>query len=152
MSLQAPSRILVVDDDEAGRYVKLRALRGCGYEMLEATTGAEALRQVAEAQPDIVLLDVRLPDISGLEVCRRIKAEHPGTVVLQTSAAFVRPSDRASALSGGADSYLIEPMEPEELVASVGALLRMRRAEQELRDLNEALEGKPTFVNATRQQ
>jgi signal transduction histidine kinase len=130
----------VVDDDEAGRYVKLRALKGFGYEMLEATTGADALRQVAEAQPDIVLLDIRLPDISGLEVCRRIKAEHPSIVVLQTSAAFVRPSDRASALSGGADSYLIEPMEPEELVASVGALLRMRRAEQEMRDLNEALE------------
>src|SRR5262249_45298847 len=75
MSVNAPSRILVVDDDEAGRYVKLRALKGCGYEMLEATTGADALRQIAEAQPDIVLLDVRLPDISGLEVCRRIKTE-----------------------------------------------------------------------------
>ena len=140
MSPRPPARILVVDDDEAGRYVKLRALKDCGHQMLEATTGAEALRLVAEAQPDIVLLDVRLPDISGLEVCWRIKAEHPGVVVLQTSAAFVRSSDRASALSAGADSYLIEPMEPEELVASVGALLRMCRAEQELRDLNEALE------------
>ena len=81
-----------------------------------------------------------LPDIDGVEVSRRIKAAHPGIAVLQTSAAVTSSHDRALALDGGADGFLVEPIEPEELLATAQALLRMRGAEQALRRLNESLE------------
>ena len=86
------------------------------------------------------MLDVKLPDIDGIEVCQHIKAAFPQVAVLQTSSALISAHDRAAALNGGADSYLIEPIEPDELVAVVKALLRMHKAEQELRQLNETLE------------
>jgi signal transduction histidine kinase len=133
-------RILVVDDNEANRYYKAHILRRQGYSILEAARGAEVVSIVRAQEPALVLLDVKLPDIGGLEVCRRIKGESPRTMVLQTSAAFTKGQDRAIGLQGGADSYLIEPIEPDELVATVTALLRLRRAEQELRALNEDLE------------
>jgi signal transduction histidine kinase len=133
-------RILVVDDDEAGRYVKTRILKSEGYAVSETALGHVAIEHAAAAQPDVVLLDVILPDISGIEVCRRIKSEFPAVMVLQTSAAFTRPQDRATALEGGADSFLVEPIDPDELLAAVNALLRVRRAEREMRRLNETLE------------
>jgi signal transduction histidine kinase len=140
--MTAAERILVVDDDDAGRYVKTHTLRRHGYVVSEAATGGEALRIVQAQSPHLVLLDVKLPDISGVEVCRRIKAMPVNIVVLQTSAAFVGAGDRTAALQGGADSYLVEPIEAEELAAVVSALLRMRNAETELRMLNQALEQK----------
>ncbi len=133
-------RLLVVDDDDAGRYVKARILAGHGYAVAQAGLGRAAIEQVAAAPPDLVLLDVKLPDIDGVEVCRQIKAAFPHIAVLQTSSAFISAQDRAAALDGGADSYLIEPIDPDELVAVVKALLRMRQAEQQLRRLNETLE------------
>jgi signal transduction histidine kinase len=81
-----------------------------------------------------------LPDVHGIEVSRRIKAANPGIAVLQTSAAITSSQDRAVALDGGADGFLVEPIEPDELIATAQALLRMRGAEQELRRLNESLE------------
>ena len=133
-------KILVVDDDEANRYYKAHVLAKRGYTVFEAARGADALRMVDAERPALVLLDVRLPDASGIEVCGEIKARQPGTFVLQTSAAFTRGKDRAAGLVGGADSYLIEPIEPDELLATVDSLLRLHRAEQELRLLNDALE------------
>lgn len=132
--------ILVVDDDDAGRYVKAHILASRGYEVSEARLGHAAIDQVAAAPPDLVLLDVKLPDIDGIEVCRHIKTAFPQIAVLQTSSALISAHDRAAALDDGADSYLIEPIEPDELVAVVKALLRMHKAEQELRQLNETLE------------
>src|SRR3954454_15949764 len=134
------ARILVVDDNDAGRYVKVHTLRTSGFAVSEATTGGEAIELTSREAPDLVVLDVKLPDISGIEVCRRVKATCPGTMVLQTSAAFVDAKDRTAGLQGGADSYLIEPIDPPELVASVKALLRTRQAESELRQLNRQLE------------
>jgi signal transduction histidine kinase len=87
-----------------------------------------------------MLLDVKLPDASGIEVCCKIKSRFPQVIVLQTSAAFTGVTDRTRALQGGADSYLVEPIEPDELVATVSALLRMRKAEQELRLMKQNLE------------
>jgi two-component system, sensor histidine kinase len=86
-----------------------------------------------------VLLDVNLPDINGIEVCRRIKSDAAtaAVLVLQVSATFVTASDRTRALEGGADAYLIEPVEPQELVANVRALVRLREAEQALRQSEE---------------
>jgi signal transduction histidine kinase len=134
------AHILVVDDDDGGRYLKVRILRKRGYEVSEASSGIAAIEFCCCSAPDLVLLDTRLPDINGIEVCRRIKQAHPGIAVLQTSAAITTSQDRALALDGGADGFLVEPMEPEELIATAKALLRMRGAEQELRILNEGLE------------
>ncbi|MCP3713308.1 response regulator [Paraburkholderia sp. CNPSo 3274] len=128
--------ILNVDDNEGARYVKSRVLRHAGYAVIEAATGQAALEAVRAQAPAIVLLDVRLPDISGIEVCRLIKAdpETNSTLVLQTSAAAVQTRDKILALDGGADSYLTEPVDPAELVANVRALLRLYAAEKALRD------------------
>jgi signal transduction histidine kinase len=134
------TRILIVDDDEGGRYLKAHILRKSGYHADGAATGCAAIRYCEAASPDLVLLDMRLPDIHGVEVCRQIKSSFPGIAVLQTSAAITSPHDRALALEGGADGFLVEPIEPEELLATVKALLRMRGAEQALRRLNDNLE------------
>jgi signal transduction histidine kinase len=87
----------------------------------------------ARENPDLILLDVKLPDMSGLDVCQQIKQERPRTLVLQVSASFIGLSDRVRGLKNGADSYLTEPAEPEELLAAIGALLRIRRAEDAAR-------------------
>jgi len=132
--------ILNVDDEEAARYAKTRDLQRFGYTVVEAATGTEALHKVEELQPVVVLLDVRLPDVSGIEVCQIIKTRWPAIMVLQTSATFTNVQDRVRGLDGGADSYLVQPAESEELAAAIGALLRIRKAEDELRRINETLE------------
>ncbi len=136
----AEANVLVVDDDAAGRYLKSRTLRKSGYHVAEAKTGMDAIEQCCAGVPDLVLLDMRLPDIDGVEVCRRIKATHPSIAILQTSAAITSAQDRARALDGGADGFLMEPIEPEELTATARGLLRLRGAEQALRRMNESLE------------
>jgi PAS domain S-box-containing protein len=128
--------LLNVDDYAPGLYARSRALRQAGFTVLEAATGTEALRLVAEHKPVLVLLDVNMPDMSGLEVCRRLKSD-PDTstvLVLHVSATATRGADRLQALEYGADTYLVEPVETEELVATVRALLRLRAAETALRE------------------
>ena len=140
MNTTGRETVLVVDDDDGQRYFKRRVLERAGYQVAEAERGGQALDSVRADTPGLVLLDVKLPDIGGIEVCRQLKADDPSVLVLQTSAAFTGPDDRAVALEGGADSYLVEPMEPEELVATVRAMFRLRRAELDLRRQNEILE------------
>jgi PAS domain S-box-containing protein len=128
--------ILNVDDNDGARYAKSRVLRLAGFDIAEASTGGDALAKVRELQPSLVLLDTRLPDLNGFDVCRQIKAD-PATariLVLQTSASFLGKADKIRALDGGADNYLVEPIEPEELIANVNALLRLGRAESQLRE------------------
>ena len=130
----APATVLAVDDNPASRYVSVRALREAGFRVLEADCGERALALMASA-PDVVVLDVHLPDISGFEVCRRIKA-NPATArisVLHLSATAVELEDKVEGLAAGADAYLVEPLHPSELIAVVKALLRMRRAEDQAR-------------------
>ncbi|HLM65221.1 MAG TPA: fused response regulator/phosphatase [Acidimicrobiales bacterium] len=122
--------ILVVDDAETNRYVVSTWLRRAGYTVVEAATGAAALEAIAGGGVDLVTLDVRLPDMSGLDVCQRIKGT-PRTAavpVLHLSATAVETSDRSEGLRRGADAYLVEPVEPEELLATIGALLRYSAA------------------------
>jgi signal transduction histidine kinase len=133
-------RIGVVEDDAATRYVKSRVLRQRGYEIYEAGSGRDALDLAERRSPHLILLDVRLPDVSGIEICRQIKSRFPQIIILQTSAIFTGTADRVRALDGGADTYLVEPIESDELVATVEALLRMRRAEQEAQRINENLD------------
>ena len=142
MSDPTPALILVVDDAEAGRYATTRILRRAGFRVAEAGTGAAGLASARTERPDVVLLDVNLPDMSGLDVCRRIKQD-PGLatcLVVQVSASFVRPSDAVRGLEAGADAYLTEPLEPTVLLATVNALLRMRRAEDRARGASVQLE------------
>lgn len=124
--------ILNVDDTDAIRYTRSRTLRHAGWRVEEASTGQEALEKVAALRPTLVLLDVHLPDLSGIEVCRLIKERWPDVLVLQSSAHFVDTGHRIQGLNAGADSYLTQPVEPAELVATVRALLRMRHAEERL--------------------
>src|SRR5262245_10293394 len=105
--------VLVVDDNDTGRYGKVRIMQRAGFEVIEAATGTDALRLVTEKHPRLVVLDVQLPDVDGLEVCRRIKA-NPDTaavLVLQVSATYVSEEDTVRALEGGADACLTEPIE-----------------------------------------
>ncbi len=133
--------VLNVDDQEPQRYVKTRDLRSGGFHVIEATTGGEALRLVEKEQPAVALLDVQLPDIDGYEVCRYIKKKWPAVMVLMTSSTFTTPESRIQGLDSGADSYLVQPAEPLELAAAINALVRIRRSEDELRQLNAALGG-----------
>ena len=128
--------ILVADDNETARYGKVRTLRKAGFEIAEAATGEETLRLVAELKPRLVVLDVQMPDLSGWEVARRLKAspETASTVILQVSATHVRDEDTVRSLEGGADAALTEPLDPPVLIATVRALLRTRQAEDALRD------------------
>ena len=134
--------ILIVDDNDAARYVKTRILRLAGFEVIEAANGADAVALLNSDAPELVLLDVRLPDMDGRELAASIKADPAlaSIVVLQTSAFHVEAKHRIAALQAGADGYLIEPTEPEELVANIRALLRMRRAERERQVALEALQ------------
>lgn len=136
--------ILVVDDTPSKRYVLSSWLRRAGFTIVEAATGGEALAQITaqgstsgsgpEPAPsiDAVVLDVQLPDMTGFEVCERIKDDpaHAATPVVHVSAAAVDVMDRTQGLSRGADAYLVEPIDPNELIATVQAVLRYYRARQ----------------------
>ena len=131
----SPGTILNVNDFAPSRYAKTRLLQDAGYRILEAATGEEALELACREHPDLILLDVNLPDIDGFEVCRRIRND-PTTAsiaVLHISAAYVQYSYRVKGLDEGADGYLIEPVEKDELIATIRALLRMRTAEAQVR-------------------
>jgi PAS domain S-box-containing protein len=136
MSALSRGLVLTVDDEATNRYAVSRVLSQAGYKVAEAGTGEEALRFIQSEHPDLVVLDVKLPDISGYEICRRIKGDPDtaSTLVLQVSATFVNSRDAVRSLEGGADSYLTQPVEPPVLIATVGALLRLRRAEEALRE------------------
>ncbi|MEA3176905.1 MAG: hypothetical protein QOI59_428 [Gammaproteobacteria bacterium] len=134
--MQVRITILNVDDTEAMRYHKTRVLRAAGYEVVEADTGAKSLQLVRELAPDLVLMDVRLPDMSGIDACRQIKSD-PATrtiPVIQISATFVTEKDQKSGLLGGADIYLTEPLEPKVLETVVSTLLQLHRTEAGLRE------------------
>ncbi|ASW53165.1 SpoIIE family protein phosphatase [Plantactinospora sp. KBS50] len=124
-----PATILVVDDSSAKRYLLVSWLNRAGYTTVEAETGADALARVDDSI-DLVVLDVRLPDMSGYEVCERLKETHTALPVVHVSAHAVDVKDRAQGLTRGADAYLAEPIEPEELIATAQAVLRYSRARQ----------------------
>jgi signal transduction histidine kinase len=132
------SVILNVDDNDGARYAKSRILTRAGFTVIDAASGAEALALARTTHPHLILLDTKLPDINGMEVCRRLKSDAETCVilVLQTSASYLKAADKIRALDGGADNYLFEPIEPEELVANVRALLRLGRVERELREVD----------------
>ena len=143
MSSLAPvgPTILNVNDNDASRYSVNRMLATAGFGIVEAHTGAEALELARRIAPRLIILDVKLPDLNGMEVCRKLKAD-PRTAwikVLHTSAVFVAAEFKVQSLESGADGYLTHPFEPEELIATARSLLRLTEAEQSLRKIAEDL-------------
>jgi two-component system response regulator MprA len=120
--------VLVADDDRAVRDALRRALSLAGYEVSAADSGSQAIERVAQAMPDAVVLDIGMPDIDGLEVCRRVRMLGNRVPILMLTARDAI-SDRVTGLDAGADDYLVKPFDVEELKARLRAL--MRRAEPE---------------------
>jgi PAS domain S-box-containing protein len=128
-------RILFIDDTPSQREMTGLLLENAGFEVHTAATGPEGLRRVRELRPDLVLLDVVMPDTSGYDVCQELKMA-PDTmdvVVLLLSGLGGRTKERVAGLEWGADGYLAKPVDPNELVATIHALLRIRYAEAEAR-------------------
>src|ERR1019366_707513 len=121
-------RLLVVDDDRGLRDVLRRALTLSGYEVRLAENGSEALAALSSDVPDAMVLDVGLPDIDGLEVCRLIRREGNRVPVLMLTARDAI-SDRIDGLDAGADDYLVKPFDIDELKARLRALLRRAGSE-----------------------
>ena len=126
MMQTSQATVLVCDDTAAKRYVIASWLRRAGYDVLEAETGYQAVEIAAAGKVDLAVLDVHLPDISGLEVCARIKADpHTAAIpVMHISAIAVAPEDRSAGLDNGADAYMVDPIEPQEMLSMVRSLLR----------------------------
>ena len=133
--------IVNVDDNEPARYARSRILTKAGFQVQEASKGKEALELIAVVRPDVVLLDVHLPDANGIEICRQLKAnpENASLLVIQMSASALTAPHATAALNNGADMYLMEPIDPDVLIATVKALLRVRKAERDLARTNLAL-------------
>lgn len=132
-------RILVVDDTPANRYAVSRTLRQDGFEVIEAERGTEALVLASKEPPELVVLDVNLPDIPGFEVAKRLR-EDPRTAsvsIMHMSATFVDAEAYAHGLGVGADAYLIHPFDPRVLIATARALVRLRATERRLGELLE---------------
>jgi two-component system response regulator MprA len=121
-------QILVVDDEQPLRSAIRRALALDGYGVSEAVSGEEAISMLQASPADVILLDVLMPGIDGLEVCRRLRAAGDMTPVLMLTARET-VSDRVAGLDAGADDYLVKPFALEELLARVRALLRRGVAE-----------------------
>jgi two-component system response regulator MprA len=116
-------RVLVVDDDRAVRDALFRALTHAGYQVQTADSGGRALELVAQAPPEALLLDVGMPDIDGLEVCRRVRLLGNRVPVLMLTGRDA-VSDRVAGLDAGADDYLVKPFDLDELKARIRALMR----------------------------
>jgi two-component system, cell cycle response regulator len=136
-----PGRILVVDDNQDNIEIIATRLRFRGYEILEASDGEQALRLVRDEAPDLILLDVMLPDIDGYEISRRIKGSDdlPFIPIILVTARD-STQDKVAGLDAGADDYLTKPINFPELEARVRSMLRIKRLQDELAEKNLELE------------
>jgi DNA-binding response OmpR family regulator len=123
--IDAPARILVVDDDATVSEVVARYLERDGYEVETVADGWAALDRALAAPPDLLVLDLMLPGLDGLEICRRLRAIAPVPIVILTARS--QESDRIIGLELGADDYVSKPFSTKELVARVHAVLRRAR-------------------------
>ena len=118
---QSKSVLIVEDDRAVARLIRLYLVRA-GYEVLVAEDGAEGLSLALERCPSLVVLDLNLPGMDGIEVCKRLRTESDVSIIMVT--ARVEEEDRLSGLNLGADDYVTKPFSPRELVARVNAVLR----------------------------
>ncbi|MDD1001622.1 response regulator [Pseudomonas sp. TNT2022 ID642] len=129
-------RLLIVDDNVATRYALRRRLERHGYEVLEAGTGGEGLALIESEVLDALILDVNLPDMSGFDIVRILRADARTALlpVIHVSAASIQTGDIITGLDAGADAYLIHPVDPDVLLATLRTLLRVRDTENALRE------------------
>ncbi len=123
MSDAAPARILVAEDDRGVRESLVRGLRFEGYDVEAVTDGVLALEAASRARPDLVVLDVMMPNLDGLSACRNLRTSHPDLPILMLTARH-EVGDRVAGLDAGADDYLVKPYAMAELAARLRALLR----------------------------
>jgi len=130
------ARVLVTDDDPHILHLTATVLREAGYEIREASTGKECLETLQTYHPGIVLLDVMLPDVSGIEVCKRIKTNEAlkDIFVILVSEVQISSEYQADGLEVGAYGYIIKPISNKELAARVHSMVRIKRAENALRE------------------
>jgi adenylate cyclase len=139
--MHSPPRILIVDDNETNRDILVTRLNLHGYELLQAADGEEALVAAKQHRPDLILLDVMMPKLDGIEVTKRLKAdgEMPFTpIVLVTAKADSK--DIVAGLEAGADEYLTKPVDQTSLVARVKSMLRIKELHDTVQDWNKSLE------------
>ncbi|MFL9813249.1 response regulator [Stutzerimonas sp. VN223-3] len=134
--MEHKSRLLVVDDNAATRYAIRRVLERHGYAVLEAGTGFEGQTIIANDEVDALILDVNLPDMSGFDIVRQLRADDCTRLlpVIHVSAASIQTGDMITGLDAGADAYLIHPVDPDVLLATLRTLLRVRDTEHALRE------------------
>jgi len=117
------ARILVVEDERSIRSFIITNLKRNGFEVLEAERGHEALRLVKLEKPDLVLLDIKLPDLDGFQICKEISSSYPEISVIMLTA-LGQDLDKVKGLELGADDYIIKPFNPMVLIARIKAILR----------------------------
>lgn len=129
-------RLLIVDDNVATRYALRRRLESHGYAILEAGTGGDGLALIDSERIDALILDVNLPDMSGFDIVRKLRAEVATALlpVIHVSAASIQTGDIITGLDAGADAYLIHPVDPDVLLATLRTLMRVRDTENALRE------------------
>jgi two-component system, OmpR family, alkaline phosphatase synthesis response regulator PhoP len=132
-----PARVLIVDDNPQNADLMEAYLSACDYELRTASDGEQTLREIADWQPDLVLLDIMMPKMSGFEVCKRLRAD-PATrdIAVLMVTALDQPADIERAVDAGTDDFLSKPINKSELMLRVRALLRARMNQ---RDLERAL-------------
>lgn len=138
------NKILVVEDEASVRKLVTSYLKKDGYEVIEADDGDKAIKTARREHPDLIVLDIMLPGIDGLEVCRVLRAESDVFVLMLT--ARTEETDKLVGLGIGADDYLTKPFSPRELVARVKAILRRARTEPE----GEKLRAGPVLIDRGR--
>jgi two-component system cell cycle response regulator DivK len=119
-----PRRVLIVDDAQDNRELYAEYLRFCGFVVAEAATGAEGLEQMRRLDPDILLLDLRLPDVNGVDVSRQVRAMQVNRPTIIALSACVSEGDVSAALNSGCDRFIAKPCLPETLVQEIRKLLR----------------------------
>jgi class 3 adenylate cyclase/CheY-like chemotaxis protein len=139
--VNAPARILIVDDTAMNLKLLEGILTGHGYAVSTAPSGPVALERVRDEHPDLVLLDVVMPEMSGYEVCRRLRAEEATRLLPVIMVTALDPlQERVKGIDAGADDFLTKPINQPELVARVRSLLRIKALHDELGELNRTLE------------
>jgi len=121
--MPAPKKLLIIEDDASSREVVRLAMQGQPYELTEATTGDEGLERALADHPDLILLDINMPGMSGLDVCRKLRADGQMMPIIMLTAKS-DTIDKVVGLEVGADDYVTKPFEVRELLARVGAHLR----------------------------
>ena len=120
------AKVLVVDDEAIIRHLMVRVLADLGHQVIEASSGEEALRLVDEEQPDLILLDIMMPGVSGIEVCRQLRANRRSETIpiIVVSGANAKQGLEESIIAG-ADDFLAKPIAPLELMVRVRSILRV---------------------------